>query len=259
MQHDSFDACLHLKNDFDHQPEYWKEKMDISWWAMDARAEVGAERKFLGRFHNKLEGGHSKCDELPRVTNPHSHTVLIAMNHPGMRYQQSYSYEGTTHMPQESVISWMEEQNNETFLACSRQLYTKTKGTIEDVNVDAVSVGRNKEYTGLTKMRLGDHGQGCVFVVTDLTRLDAADELEDAWHIFVQARVNKKDRKKDGNVPLVAAWVEYREGDGFTVCAKNLARGTHDAKHTIQIHWIAVRDMEMGGKNKVCRVGETTT
>lgn len=256
VQPDSFDACIHFNNDFDHRPEYWKEKLEISWWAMDAEAEVDEERKFLGRFRNKLEGGLSKCDELPRDANPHSHTVLIAMNHPSMPYERSYSYEDASHTSHESVISWMEEQDNATFLACSRRLYPQTKGGIEDVNMDMISMSRNKEYTGLSKIRLGDYGRGCVFVATDLTRLEAADELQEkAWQIFVQARMNKKDREANGSVPLITAWVEHREGDGFTVCAKNLVRGTHDAKHTVQIHWVVVQDMAMGEKNKVCRKG----
>lgn len=260
VQRDSFDACLHLKNDFDHQPEYWKEKVEISWWAMDTEAKVDAERKFLGRFRNTLNGSGNKCDELPQEANPHSHTLLIAMNHPGMRYERSYSYEGATHTSQESVVSWVEELNNATFLMCSRRLYPKTEGKIEDVNMDVISISRNKRYTGLTKIRLGDYGRGCVFVVTDLTKLDAADELQpDAWHIFVQARPNKKDIEGDGGLPLMAAWVEHKEGDGFTVCAKNLARGVHSAKHTIHIHWLAVRDAEKGDENKVCREGAVTT
>lgn len=261
IRQDAFDVCVHFKSDYDDEPKYWKENVMVSWWAIDCESKSDASRRYLGRVMTNLERNQSVCEQLPDEVNPHSNTVLVSTSHPGLSYEKSYSYEGTAHTARESVVSWLDERANNTFDVCAKRLYEKTPGKIEGAGIDVLSVARNdKRYTGLTKIRLEEYGRGCVYVDVDLTKVGSADdETEQLPHVFVQARINKQDRNSEGLSPQVAAWVEQKLTRGFTVCAKNLARGVFDAKHTIQIHWIAVNDVASEQDSSVCREGAADT
>lgn len=275
LRRDSFSACLHFKSDFDEAPEYWKEKAEVTWWAIDTEAEAKQERKYIARFSNELQNGSKVCHELPPIANPHSHTILVSASHPGVKYERSYSYEGATHTSRESVVFWLEESNSSStanrtstsvlkqgsssnknfFMVCNRPLYSTTDVKLEDVKLDVISLARNKDSTGLAKIKLGDYGRGCVYIDADLSKLGAADEDgEELGDIFVQPRVNIGDQSVDGQ-PLVVAWIEHKSPIGFSVCAKNLVRGQHNAKHTIHIHWMAVARKNDLKDNEICRPG----
>lgn len=254
---DGFQACVHFNSDYDQDADYWREKMIISWWALDSESPAEPQRRYLGRVLTSLERNNSVCLPLPEEVNPHSNSVLVSTSHPGISYEQYYSYQpSTTHTARESVISWINQRGNSTFDVCVKRLYEKTPGKIEDAGVDVVSFRRDKRYSGLAKIQLGDYGRGCVYVASDLTKVGSADdETTTLPMILVQARINRNDRGADGRSPQVTAWVEQKLARGFTVCAKNLARAVWPAKHTIQIHWIAVHDVPVGMDSSLCRDG----
>lgn len=257
IEADGFQACAHFNCDFNQDPEYWRENLRISWWALDSESPPETARKYLGRVRTKLANNRSVCIALPEEVNPHSNTVLVSTSHPGMNYEKYYTYQPSSrHTPRESVLSWIDEKEDNKFEVCAKRLYEKTKGTIEDAGVDVVSIRRDKRFTGLTKIKLGEYGRGCVYVDGDLTKIGQADDdLDELPMVFVQSRINRLDHGDDGTGPQVVAWVEQKLARGFTVCAKNLGRGVRQARHTIQIHWIAVHEVAAGMDSSVCRDG----
>lgn len=165
------------------------------------------------------------------------------------------------HTARESVVFWLDERANNTFDVCAKRLYENTAGEIEGAIIDVLAVRRNNErYTGLTKIRLEEYRRSCVYVDVDLTKVGSADdETERLPHAFVRARINKQDRDSKGRSRQVTTWVEQKLPRGFTICARNLARGVLDAKHTIQNHWIAVHDVADEQDSSVCREGLADT
>lgn len=250
-----FEACVHFQSDFATQAQYWKEGLRVAWWAIDTAGGADTDRRFLGRIWVTLERNESVCVPLAEEVNPHSHTVLASTSHPGIRYEQYY-YGGAAHTARETAISWIEERAEDRFAVCAKRVYEKTEGVIEDAAIDVLSLARNKRYSGLASVRLGEYGRGCAFVDADLTKVGAADDgTRGLPRVFVQARMHREDRGRSGQGPRVVAWVEKRIGRGFTVCAKNVARGRREAKRSVAVHWVAVHRVGVGMDRSVCRDG----